>query len=503
MRKQLERKIQALMGKQQEITAKAKAEGSRSLSSEEETQFNDLQREIDIYNGLLKEAEPEQAATPQPSEDNTRALEDERKRCSEITTLCREFGVEDMDKYIKDGKTVDEVRGLILEGLKKSHNPVSTKVTKDEGDKVRSAATDALLMRGGIDVEKPAEGARDMMGMSIRNLFMECMQREGNNINVLRMTDDEMFEEMKRQFFNPSAAFPSIMDSTIKKAYVTMYDQTPTTYQEWVSFGTLKDFKTTPEHNYIAGSAGRFLKVPENGELVHDTPQDILLPNRKLETFGRQFTMSRQAVINDDIGFLTTIPGRYAQAAKETINDQVYDILFNNPTIYDGVALFDGSHRNVMASGTDFGEEALEKIILKLGMQLNHEGKPIRLRPWAIIVPLGLGFKVQKLFASQTIDNAGTVNPFYGKKMQIVEEPLLNILANGNDIPWFLVAEKSSAKSVQVDFLNGNQTPIIQRSTVSGTLGFVWDIFLDWGVSVVDYRGIVKNPGVALSTLGI
>ena len=33
-----------------------------------------------------------------------------------------------------------------------------------------------------------------------------------------------------------------------------------------------------------------------------------------------------------------------------------------------------------------------------------------------------------------------------------------------------------------------------------GTLGFVWDIYLDWGISVMDYRGIVKNPGVKVDT---
>ena len=34
----------------------------------------------------------------------------------------------------------------------------------------------------------------------------------------------------------------------------------------------------------------------------------------------------------------------------------------------------------------------------------------------------------------------------------------------------------------------------------AGQLGFVWDIYLDWGISVMDYRGIVKNPGVAVDT---
>ena len=33
-----------------------------------------------------------------------------------------------------------------------------------------------------------------------------------------------------------------------------------------------------------------------------------------------------------------------------------------------------------------------------------------------------------------------------------------------------------------------------------GQLGFVWDIFLDWGISVMDYRGMVKNPGVKVET---
>jgi hypothetical protein len=28
-----------------------------------------------------------------------------------------------------------------------------------------------------------------------------------------------------------------------------------------------------------------------------------------------------------------------------------------------------------------------------------------------------------------------------------------------------------------------------------GVLGFQWDIYLDWGIAVRDFRGIAKNPG--------
>ena len=33
-----------------------------------------------------------------------------------------------------------------------------------------------------------------------------------------------------------------------------------------------------------------------------------------------------------------------------------------------------------------------------------------------------------------------------------------------------------------------------------GQLGFIWDVYLDWGITVLDYRGIVKNPGVQLES---
>ena len=40
------------------------------------------------------------------------------------------------------------------------------------------------------------------------------------------------------------------------------------------------------------------------------------------------------------------------------------------------------------------------------------------------------------------------------------------------------------------------KTPSIRRSQPAGRLGYVWDIWMDWGVSAVDWRGIAKNPGV-------
>ena len=79
--------------------------------------------------------------------------------------------------------------------------------------------------------------------------------------------------------------------------------------------------------------------MPEGGELKHDVFGDEKLPTRKLKTYGRQFTLTRQAFINDDIDLVTRIPAKYAASARKTQNKQCYQILVNNPAIYDGTAL--------------------------------------------------------------------------------------------------------------------------------------------------------------------
>jgi len=80
----------------------------------------------------------------------------------------------------------------------------------------------------------------------------------------------------------------------------------------------------------------------------------------------------------------------------------------------------------------------------------------------------------------------------------VIQTPVLNALANGKQLPWFMVADPMSAKSIQVDYLNGQETPIVRRMETPGTLGFVWDIYTDWGISVRDFRGIARNDGATL-----
>ena len=125
-----------------------------------------------------------------------------------------------------------------------------------------------------------------------------------------------------------------------------------------------------------------------------------------------------------------------------------------------------------------------------------------RSRPGSIIVPLGYKFAMYTLFNSQTVSASGDVNPLYQYREQIrvVEDPTLNAQVANGAIPWFMVGDTADSDFIQVDYLNGQEVPNIRRMEAPGQLGFIWDVYLDWGITVLDYRGIVKNPGVQLES---
>lgn len=492
--------------RQQQLVDAAKKE-NREFTAEEQAQFDACQREIDRLTREIEAEEREQSGdnTPPTQEEISRLVDEakqaERQRNAEITTLCREFGIEP-DSFITEGKTLDETRAAVLEHLKKNGAPLGGRIAVGESgeDEFRRDAADGLVMRGGLTPEGAGNGARQFSAMSFRDLAIECLERAGES-GARRMSSDELFSTvMQRQYLTPTAAFPSILDNAIEKAYVTGHKQVAVTFDQWTKKGTLPDFKTH-DNNYLAGPIGDFEEVPEGGELKHDKPVDTKLPTRKLKTYGKQFTLSRQAFINDDIGLVTSIPARHAAAARRTINRQCYEILMKNPKIYDGLDLFGKDHKNLLKTGTGITKEAVQAMIMAISTQEDQFKQAITIRPAMLVLPVGMGFDLFTLFNSptiQTTDNTQAVNPLYRYGLQQVEDPEINRLAKDGAAPWFLLGNTEDTAFIEVDYLNGQEVPNIRRSETVGQLGFVWDIYLDWGIQVMDYRGAVKNPGIKI-----
>lgn len=525
----MKRKKRAAKIKRQLELINAAKTASRDLTPEEQAEVEALQREIDALtldidtNGDSDDDNPDSQRSltgvqpqatppaPNPAEDTRQAVEAERRRIADIMALCRDFDA-DPQEYIDKGTSMDNVRAAILDKLRATSGPIPTGVHVMETgeDEFRRDAAEGLLLRGGVQLETPANGAAKFAAMTLRDLAIECMERAGI-AGARYMSNDDLLQEIcTRQYFNPTAAFPTILDNAIQKAYVEGHRTVPVTFDQWTKKGSLKDFKTH-DNNYLAGPVGEFLEVPEGGELKNDIPTDAKRPTRKIKTYGKQFTLSRQAIINDDIDLVTRIPARYAAAARKTINTQCYTILMGldkrHPTIYDGLPLFSTNHRNVLTTGTKITQAAMQAMIMALSTQTDEFGQPIIVRPDKLIVPAGYSFDMYTLFNSPVIhteDNTQAVNPLYRYKdsISIIEDPTINALAGGfgNVMPWWLTGAREDTDFIEVDYLNGQEIPTIRRMETPGQLGFVWDIYLDWGINVMDFRGAIKNPGVKVNS---
>ena len=439
--------------------------------------------------GAPQPAAPDPAAVP--TTDNT---ETERQRCTEIYTLCREFDI-DAQEFIQQGKTIDEVRTIILNDLKRSRTPLTSHVVvvADEEDKYRAAARDGLLLRMGKTIEKPAPGADSFRGMSLHQLMADCAMRCGVR-DAHRLSPDELWREMavqSRGQFADTSSFVSIINSTLYATIAKAYATAPTTYQYWTSTGSNPDFKKMTRYRLAA--TGEMQEIPENGEFKTVGGKDEGVETG-LKTYGKKFGFSRQTIINDDLGTVSRLITAQVRSNQRFINQKCYEALTKNAKIYDGKNLFDASHHNLF-TGAEPSIASFNEMIVAMSQQKDIDNKGVlNIKPRFVLAPVALGMAIRQILES-TADpngaNSGVVNPMRGA-FQLITDAQLDI---ANPEGYYAVADPNDVDTIEVTYLNGKRTPTLESRASWDTLGIEYRMFHDFGINIIDYRGMSYNPG--------
>ena len=444
------------------------------------------EKEKDIVERAQKPAEDaagaakESHVAPDAEAMRQEAVAEERQRVREIGTMCRQFGVDDA-KFIADGMSVEGVRAAILTQLAAERKAQAVTVQVDEMDKFRAAATDGLALRAGLEVEKKAAGADEYRGKRMLRLAAECVEREMGKST--RTMDDET---IVREALTGTGAFPGILSNVAHKSMAQAYQTAPTTYQLWVAHGSNSDFKDATR--YRLSEADTLEKLNESGEFKASGVSEHMAKT-SIATYGRMFSITRQAIINDDLGALQQLPAIYGAAARRMINKMVYKVLQDNTKI-EGKELFHSDRNNLHA--VDISIPGLAKMKAAMAKQKNIAGlEYLNIQPAFLICPVELEVTAAQLICSvvdPTKANA-TPNPF-ANKMTVVSEPELE-----DAKAFYLAAAAGVAPTIEVTSLNGNLTPVMERAEQFDTLGIKWRIYMDVGVNLLDYRGIQKSTG--------
>lgn len=451
-----------------------------SIDTQEETKRMDEKAIV-----TTEEVKSTPVETGLTQEDLQKAMEQERKRTSEITALFRDFDVEGADEAIVMGVSVDEARAMVMDQLRARNKGVSVTMGEAESDKFRAAAQDAVLMAAGIPVADAAPGAQELRGYSMIELARESLRRESDStVNF----GDNM--ELARAAINSTSTFPAIMANLANKSVMTGFNEAETTYQIWAGKGSNRDFKEAAR--VALSEAGNLELVPEGGQFQQDFLGEASA-RTKVATYGKLFSLTRQAIINDDLGLFSKIATKYGSAAKRLVNKMVYAQLTGNVKMQDGVALFDNKHGNVAGTGEALSVKAIAKAITAMRRQKGITGDAtLNITPKYLVVPPELEMVAYQIVNSTAaVDgvNSGVVNPYKGRFVVVADAELTDPDA------WYLVADASQHDTIEVTYLNGVETPRLETRQGFDVDGIEYKVAFDCGVSALDFRGVFKNAG--------
>lgn len=450
-----------------------------SIDTQEDNTRMDQEKTLEV-----QEVKSTPVETGITQEDLQKAMEQERKRTSEITALFRDFDVEGADEAIVMGVSVDEARAMVMDQLRARNKGVSVTMGEAESDKFRAAAQDAVLMAAGIPVADAAPGAQELRGHSMVELAREALQREGLKANF----GDNM--ELARQAINSTSTFPAIMANLANKSVMVGFNEAETTYQIWAGKGSNRDFKEAAR--VALSEAGNLELVPEGGQFQQDFLGEASA-RTKVATYGKLFSLTRQAIINDDLGLFSKIATKYGSAAKRLVNKMVYAQLTGNVKMQDNIALFDSKHGNVAGTGEALSVKAIAKAITAMRRQKGITGDAtLNITPKYLVVPPELEMTAYQIVNSTAaVDgvNSGVVNPYKGRFVVVADAELTDPDA------WYLVADATQHDTIEVTYLNGVETPRLETRQGFEVDGIEYKVAFDCGVSALDFRGLYKNAG--------
>ncbi len=420
------------------------------------------------------------------AQEATRA---EQSRIRSITEMCNTHNCSDLaENLITEGRSVDQARADVLAHIERHQQDTQMpgfrlEVGAIEKDKFRDAAIDAICFRSGIPLQNPAVGYDDLTGFSLHELARRSLQYTGHSDRGSRL-------EMVGRALTTSD-FPIIISNIANRSLFAGFETAEETWQQWCATGSVANFL---EHTSVRASESDDLEeIKEHGEYKHGSI-DEAQEQYKITTYGRKYSISRQAIINDDLSILTDIPRRHGEAAARKIGDIVYAVLVANSAMGDETALFHSSHKNLMTAAA-VGVDSLALAIKAMKSQKDMKGKRrLNIRPHFFLAPVSLEGSAEVFFKSERYDlsdaAATRVNPYAGKYFQRIYEPRLD---DASEKSWYLAGAKG--KHVKIFFLDGNQKPYMETQQGWNVDGVEYKVRIDAGAKAMDWRALLKNPG--------
>lgn len=422
----------------------------------------------------------------------TRAMSDRHVREALHVAANNGMDAATAQRHINAGMSLSEFRTLALNRRAEEDGRIVTRSlnsgdgdTLDNPDFLCRSVEDALFAR--MSGKAPEGAAQELMGRSLLDMGAMLLEARGERVSWRSR------ERLASQLLTRAAStsdFPTLLTSAGKRVLVANYRAAACPLRELARRRNASDFRAVSVVKL--SEAPRLLEVKEGGEVNYGARAEAK-EGFALKTYARIFSLTRQAIINDDLGAFADTSAAFGRSAAETEAELLAGLLTANGG--DGINLDDGNPVYGTTRGNKAGAgTAIDVTNLGLARQAMRDTKglddvtPLNIVPAHLVVGTAKETEAEQALAALYAAHVADTNPFSGRLTLHVEPRLA-----GN--AWRLFADPASATTLVYGYLNGSDGPLMETREGWDTLGYEFRCVLDFGCGLEGWRGTYLNPG--------
>jgi hypothetical protein len=460
-------------------------------------------------NPLTPPTTPRMAIDP-PAEptDHDRGADAERERVRGIMDACvaarmtQAFMLRLIDGKIPLVKAQAEIFDEMRKRGAEDRGPQSSAVSDvraggvDPFVHVRAGIVNALQHRIAPNFFKLEDVGREYRGMTMMDVAKAYLNGRGTRTTGLSRLDIAGLALGLdfRAGYHTTSDFALLLADVARKTLRAAYAEVPQTFLAISRRVTLTDFKLN--RRLALGNAPNLELVKEHGEFTRGTIGESS-ESMQLETYGRVFAITRQALINDDTDAFSRVPTMFGRSARKKESDVVWAQITGNPVMGDGNALFSTAHGNLQTDGDVISVASLSRARLAMRIQTDADGETlVEVVPRYLIVPPSLETVAEQIVAPLMAAQTVTTQNIFAGKFTVIVEPRLE---SNSSTAWYLAASPDQIGVLEHAYLEGEEGPSIENRVGFDVDGLEIKCRLDFDAAPADWRGLHKDPGENVS----
>lgn len=429
---------------------------------------------------------PVQAGTqPDTATVEAAAQNAERERVASLITACK--GHEDiMAKAVKEGWTSEKAELECLRAEK-----AAAEQAKIEASRMGAPAIIDLNASAPKDAKTVVAAACMGAAMKDRDLEAHCKGVDldaAHDLGITRLSDifaafgfayrpgdnASMTKAIRAAFSN--ADIPNVLSNVAHKFVLAGFGAVG---DDWIKISRavpVVDFKAVKGVRLVMG--GLLKSLAKGGELQH---VDLSDEARSVQaaTKGSIVGITREDLINDDLGVLSLIPERFGQMAGRTINKDVFGALSTTGSDYGANT---SGALSVATLATAYG----------LALEIKDaNGDPIGAIPNRILCGPSNFVTARNIYQSEFVYGGSSKTPSANEMRGLLEAITSPFLSGTNY--WLF---NDAFPLVDVAFLNGRTTPVVETAEANfHQLGIEMRCYFDYGPSAGELKAAVYSTG--------